>query len=304
MSKIVLVDVSTILHRVRLGTKQQSYGMAILSTIDHLKRTFRGYEIYLIQDYGGSRYRKELSSVYKAHRTEKVMTKDDEIKLEIFRKWNAHLHLFYPFIKCFKIFGVEADDIICTLYTRLKEQGYEVKCATIDKDFMTAIGLNDLYNLNKQRFFTLEDRKNLTRKQFKLSMGLSGDAVDNIKNICGLKTAVILASNFTSFKTMRDFDGDINNLVGITSHNKRYVIKALAELKKDEIWEDLKLAYNLINIFTDSSNYNDTEWSEYLRIENDILRDDTDEYLISEELEDFLEEVNEMEILNVLEDMI
>lgn len=305
MKKIVLVDISTILHRVRLSTKGEKYGVALLSTLDTLKRTFRGYDIHFIQDFGGSRYRKELSDIYKAHRTEKIMTEDEERKLAEFRKWNSNLDLFYPFLKCYKIFGVEADDIICTLYTRLKEQGYEVKCCTIDKDFMTSIPVEDLYNLSKQRFFNQEDdRKGLTRKQFKLFQGLLGDQTDNVNGICGEKTAIVLANNFSSYKAMREFEGDVNNLVGLTSHNKRYIIKALESLKEEEIWEELKLTYNLINIFTDSSKYSEKEWEEYLEIENKIVSDEEVEYVISEDLEDFLEEMNEIEVLYLIEEML
>lgn len=304
MGKIVLVDVSTILHRVRLGTKQQSYGLAILSTIDHLKRTLRADRIICIQDLNGSSYRKALSETYKAHRANKEMTDEEKDKLELMRKWNKNLHLFYPFFESYAVAEAEADDIICTLYTRLKEQGVEVKVATVDKDFLGAIPLEDLYNVNKQRYFTQEDRKGLTRKQFRIFQGILGDITDNIKGIAGEKTSVVLAQNFSSYKAMRDFNGDALNMIGITSHNKRHVINALELIKTEDGWDRLKLSYALTSIFTDTSKYNEQQLAKYLEIENKILEDKEVEYNISEKLEDFLEEVGEMEILNVLEDRV
>lgn len=302
---IILVDVSTILHKVRLTKQDKLYGTELIDIVARLKKQLGSNRVIMVQDFGGSRYRKELYPEYKGHRANKEMTAEEEEKLNIMREWNKNLHLFYPMFEAYSIFGVEADDLCSILYWNLKQEGYEVIVATNDKDYLGCIPTTNLYNIFKERYYNEEDRKGLNRKQFKIMQGLLGDSIDNIKGICGEKTAIVLANNFTSYKDMRNYNGDVNLLAGITPHNKRYVEKALADIKKLEIWNDLKLSYNLTSIFMDTKNLNETECDKYYEIEESIKNFDYKaEFEITSELEDFLENVGEQAVLCYLESLV
>lgn len=305
--RIALVDISTVLHKVRLSKKNLSYGKEIADTILMLRRKLKADKIVFIQDYGKSRYRKDIFPEYKEHRLKNLeeQTQEEKEKYELMGEWNKNLHLFSPLFEAYKIYGVEADDICSMLYWDLTQLGYEVIIASKDKDFLSALPFNALYNITKERFYNEEDRKGLTRQQFKLYQTMFGDSADNIPSFVGEKTAIILAKNFSTFKAMREFNGDIMGIDGVTPHTRRYVEKALEVFKDKDILDKLKLNYDLISIFTDTSKLNETELKQYVDILEKIQQDiDMDNLKFSEELEEFLEKVGEYETILYMEELL
>lgn len=301
---IILVDISTILHKVRHSKTKESYGIEIIETINKLNRKFRNSRVIMIQDFGGSRFRKDLYPEYKGHRIEKELSEKEIEELNKMKDWNINLPLFYPFFESYSIFGVEADDLCCILYTRLTQQGYNVIVATQDKDYLGLVPLEHLYNIVKERFYDEEDRHLLSRSQFKLYQGLFGDLSDNIKGVCGEKTAIILASNFTTYTDMRKFDGEVTSLEGVTSRNKRYISDALNKLKTEDGWNNLKLSYKLTSIFKDTTNLNEEESTRFLEIESKILNyTKPSELYVTDELYNFLERMEEYSTLSYLEEL-
>lgn len=299
---IGLIDISTILHPIRLSKQDKKFGCSIISQVEFLKKTLGLDLVVLVQDYGKSRYRLDLYPEYKGHRAKKELTPEEESKLELMKYWNMNLDKF-PFLwKTSKIFEVEADDIIGMLYNDLSEQ-FEVVVCTTDKDLQNVIPHTNLYNISKERYFNLEDRKGLDRNRFIIFQTIAGDLVDNIPRFAGEKTAIVLANNFSSFKDMRNYNGDINILKGVTPYNKRYVEKFIQDIKKLEVWNGLKENYKLVNIFKDISNLNEDELKEYTKLLTDIKENNLPDFEISNELEDFLESVNEDELLLILEDL-
>lgn len=305
--RIALVDISTVLHKVRLSKKNLSYGKEIADTILMLRRKLKADRIIFIQDYGKSRYRKDIFPEYKEHRLKNLeeQTQEEKEKYELMGEWNKNLHLFSPLFEAYKIYGVEADDICSMLYWDLTQLGYEVIIASKDKDFLSALPFNALYNITKERFYNEEDRKGLTRQQFKLYQTMFGDSADNIPSFVGEKTAIILAKNFSTFKAMREFNGDIMGIDGVTPHTRRYVEKALEVFKDKDILDKLKLNYDLISIFTNTSKLNETELKQYVDILEKIQQDiDIDNLKFSEELEEFLEKVGEYETILYMEELL
>lgn len=298
---IGLVDVSTILHPIRLSKDNKLFGVNILTYVEHFKQKLGLDEVVLVQDYGKSRYRLDLYPEYKGNRGNKELTSQEQERLELMKAFAMNLDKFEGLWKTVKIFGVEADDILGMLYSDLKDE-YEIIVLSSDKDLQNVIAHNNLYNIGKNRYFNSEDRKDLTKSQFVLLQTLSGDAIDNIKGICGLKTAIVLAQNFNNFNKMREFNGDINELIGVSPYNKRYVIKALEDIKTEEGFNQLKLNYKLISMFKDTSLLNEIELEEYTKLLAYIREDKEIEFKISDELEQFLEEY-ELESLYYLEEM-
>ena len=306
MKRLGLIDVSTLLHPIRLAKVKKNFGVTLLQKVLELKEILKLEEIILVRDYGKSRYRLELYPEYKGQRGLKELTSEEQDRLNLMKIWSDNLDKF-PFLwKSVYIPNVEADDILGILYQDLKDK-YDVIVCTTDKDIQNVIPHSNLYNIGKGRYFNLDDRKNLSKSKFGLYQILAGDAVDNIPSFLGEKSATILADNFATFKEMRDYVGDVNELIGVSPYNRRYIIKFLEDIKDEDTWkvleEKLKLNYKLINIFKDKSNLNAFELQKYDEVLKCTIEDDFSEFEITEELEDFLEKVNEIELLNIIEDM-
>ena len=104
---------------------------------------------------------------------------------------------------------------------------------------------------------------------------------------------------------MREFNGDVMRINGVTPHTRRYVEKALEVFKDKDILDKLKLNYDLISIFTDTSKLNETELKQYVDILEKIQQDiDIDNLKFSEELEEFLEKVGEYETILYMEELL
>src|SRR5206468_1701426 len=114
-------------------------------------------------DYGKSQYRLSLFPEYKANR---LPPKDEE--KEHYEKFFAELNLVateLPYTK-FKLYGIEADDIIAYLTLQLKEYYPHIWIVSSDKD---------LYQLldNNVSIFNLFSRKELNLKWLWDEHGLS-----------------------------------------------------------------------------------------------------------------------------------
>ena len=290
---IGLFDISTLLHTIRQSTKKEPFGQSILSCISHLKNTLGLDEIICIRDIGKSRYRLDIYPEYKSHRAKRELSPAETDRLILMKKYAENLHLFEGLFLTYGIEGIEADDSIGILYQQLKEE-YEVIPITTDKDYMTSIPLNSLYNWKKQRYFDrIEDRYDLSQARFLMLQTLMGDSTDGIPSFCGAKTALVLLQNFKGFNDMRNFIGDVSSLEGITPHNKRYVVKALADIKTPEGWQQLKLNYKLVNIFTDlDGEYLTPDEKNQIEFILDDMRykvnEGYSEFILSDELEEFL----------------
>lgn len=301
--RLGLIDISGILHYIRHSKDQTSYGMGIFEYVKNLKQTLQLDKIILVQDYGKSTYRTEIYPEYKANRQEKELTKAEQDRLDDLRAWNENLVKFDFYFLAVKLFGVEADDLAGILFHRLHEE-YDVTVITVDKDFMTTIPLGYLFNWYKNKYFDLqEDRQGLSQHKFLLWQTLQGDAVDNIKGVCGKKTALILMNNFENFKEMRDFSGDVNFLEGVTTRNRRFIIQALEDIKDDEVWDRLKLNYKLVKIFTSTDSLNPKDSAAFEEIVDTIRNWQPKDFEMNEEMEKFLWSIGEPMLIDFLQEI-
>jgi DNA polymerase-1 len=156
-----------------------------------------------------------------------------------------------------------------------------------DKDLLTTIKFEDVYDWKQERFKNQEDIKGLTRDEWLFMQSLTGDPTDSfggLKN-CGEKTALKLVQKYKT----------INNLLKNAyedsfGENDRYVKKALERLCSIEGKEELRLGYHLAKIFRDTSRLNETELKRYEEIVQDILNYKKSEQnnFISEALDSYL----------------
>jgi 5'-3' exonuclease len=156
-----------------------------------------------------------------------------------------------------------------------------------DKDLLTTIKFEDVYDWKQERFKNQEDIKGFTRDEWLFVMSLTGDSVDSFSGVkgCGIVTALKLVQKYKT----------INNLLqncyeDSFGENDRYVKKALERLCSIEGKEELKLGYHLAKIFRDTKYLNETELKRYEEIVQDILnyKKQTPSEYVSGALDEFL----------------
>jgi DNA polymerase-1 len=150
---------------------------------------------------GGSTYRKELDSEYKAGRKETP---------DLFRSQLPLIHevLDALEIQQLEIAGVEADDVIATLATQAAELGMDVVIVTGDRDSYQLVAdphIKVLYNKRGVSDYALYDEAGIaercggvTPKQYLDYASLRGDTSDNLPGVPGIgeKTAAKLITGY------------------------------------------------------------------------------------------------------------
>ena len=297
-----IIDVSGIFHYVRQQKASGHFIVELFKTLRNVVYNVGIDRIIIVEDFGASSYRKELYPDYKGNRDKREYTKEQKDRLDLMYDWMAQLDEFKAFFPSIRVKNVEADDIIMLLYKQLTSEGQDCIVISQDKDYITGIDIKHLYDWKAQEFFSLEKKaKGLKPNKFKMLQGYIGDHIDHIPSICGEKTALILIDNFKTFTDARKFDGDISTLRGITPYTKHHVEKALLKLKDDEVWKQLKLNYELISIFTDTTNLNEKQKLDYEKGLQYIKEWQPSKFELSDEFELKLWEMGDMNIINEIE---
>ena len=137
-----------------------------------------------------------------------------------------------------------------------------------DKDLLTTIKFEDVYDWKQERFKNREDIKGFTRDEWLFVMSLTGDSVDSFSGVkgCGIVTAEKLVRKYKSINNI------LKNAYEDSFEEKdRFVKKALERLCSIEGKEELRLGYHLAKIFRNTSNLNEAELKRYEEIVQDIL---------------------------------
>jgi DNA polymerase-1 len=103
----------------------------------------------------------------------------------------------------------EADDIIGTLATRMREEGVRATVITRDKDLAQVIREGDVYwdfGRNPYSYHDVARNFGVAPERFADYLALVGDAVDNIPGVPGIgpKTAAALMTEFASLEDLYD----------------------------------------------------------------------------------------------------
>lgn len=191
-------------------------------------------------DKGGSDYRLEMYTEYKANRDETP----EAIKIAV------------PYIQAFleamnipiiEKAGFEADDLIGTLAKKAEKQGYQVFMVTPDKDFGQLVSENIfMYRParmgNDIEIWGVEEVKQKFEIQDPLQvidfLAMMGDAVDNIPGLPGV-------GEKTAKKFLAEY-GSIENLLANT-HQLKGAIKEKIEANKEQGLLSKKLATILLD---------------------------------------------------------
>jgi len=303
--KIGLIDTSNILHTIKYGTSD--FGDGLFYELQKIQERLGFDVIVLGNDIGKSKYRAKLLPTYKAHRADVKKTPHVISREKELNAWRQRglqqLQDFFPYLG---IAGIEFDDM-ATLFYKRNSGDNEIIIVSQDKDFLSQVPYRNVYDWKKGKTKTLEDRYNLTKNDFIRFQTLLGDTADNIKSFCGEKTSLAIIESGLSFNQLRNIEvvGSLNTDIfpSLTRYNKRYIKKALEDIRTDEGWEQLQLNYKLIKMFDDISYLDEEEQEIYLAQEEAILNfKHIDRFQVRSGLEDFLDSINGISALDTLEE--
>jgi DNA polymerase-1 len=273
LKKILIIDGANLIHNFKYSYINGAVDNLIepfLLEIQKLVHRLNPDIIVLGNDETRSRYRQELTEGYKSGRIkqQKKFTNKQIEAENLVRSLKSNLKLFNGLFIYGGVLGVEYDDIASILYhdERLKE--YSKIIVSQDKDLLTTIKFEDVYDWKQERFKNREDIKGFTRDEWLFVQSLTGDPTDSFGGVkgIGIVTAEKLVQKYKSINNL------LQNCYEDSFEEKdRYVKKALERLCSIEGKEELKLGYHLAKIFRDTSNLNETELKRYEEIVQDIL---------------------------------
>ena len=172
------------------------------------------------------------------------------------------------------------------LYQDIRLKDYSKIIVSQDKDLLTTIKFEDVYDWKQDRFKNQEDIKGFTRDEWLFVQSLTGDPTDSFGGVKGIGsvTAEKLVRKYRTINIL------LQNCYEDSFEEKdSYVKKALQRLCGVEGRNELKLGYHLAKIFRDTSNLNEAELKRYEEIVQDILnyRKPAPSEYVSEDLDNF-----------------
>ena len=273
MKKILIIDSANLIHNFKYSYINGAVDNLVepfLLEIQKLVHRLNPDIIVLGNDETRSRYRQELTEGYKSGRLkqQKKFTNKQIEAENLVRSLKSNLKLFKGLFIYGGLKDVEYDDLASLLYhdERLKE--YSKIIVSQDKDLLTTIKFEDVYDWKQERFKNQEDIKGFTRDEWLFVMSLTGDSVDSFSGVkgCGIVTAEKLVRKYKSINNVLQ-----NCYEDSFGENDSYVRKALQRLCSKEGIEELKLGYHLAKIFRNTEYLNETELKRYEEIVQDIL---------------------------------
>ena len=291
MKKILIIDSANLIHNFKYSYINGAVDNLVepfLLEIQKLVHRLNPDIIVLGNDETRSRYRQELTEGYKSGRLkqQKKFTNKQIEAENLVRSLKSNLKLFKGLFIYGGLKDVEYDDLASLLYHNERLKDYSKIIVSQDKDLLTTIKFEDVYDWKQDRFKNQEDIKGFTRDEWLFVMSLTGDSVDSFSGVkgCGTGTAEKLVRKYKTINNL------LQNAYNDSFEEKdRYVRKALQRLCSKEGVEELKLGYHLAKIFRDTTNLNDTELKRYEEIVQDILsykKPEPNNY-ISEALDEF-----------------
>jgi DNA polymerase-1 len=155
----------------------------------------------LVFDAKGSTFRHELYGDYKAHRP--PMPEALVTQLPYIKKIIDALNLPSVVLP-----GYEADDLICTLVRRAREEGFAVEIISGDKDLLPLVADGvDMWDPMKEVRYdpaAIREKYGLEPGELVEVRALAGDASDNIPGVPGIgeKTALKLIARYHSLENL------------------------------------------------------------------------------------------------------
>ena len=233
---LLLVDGSSFLYRAYyampdLRSPEGEPTGAIYGILNMLRRLEKDYEkAYLtcVFDAKGPTFRHALYPEYKANRA----AMPDDLVQQIAPIHEAIACLGWPLIS---IAGIEADDVIGTLASQAKKQGYETVIATADKDMAQlvdeAVTLVNTMSNEKLDTAGVVEKYGVPPKTIIDYLCLIGDTSDNIPGVAkvGAKTAL---KWLEQYGTLDAIAKQADNIKGTVGENLRQALPWLSRSRE------------------------------------------------------------------------
>jgi DNA polymerase-1 len=208
LKKFVLIDAYSIIFRsfyafiknpLRNSKGQNTSGIfGFLNTLEKIKKNLTTEYMCLAFDAPGETFRDKEFKEYKANRP--PAPPDIPFQIEKVKELTQYLG-----IKDYEVEGYEADDILATCTTQLKNCG-EIYIVSSDKDLMQLVSdnvyvydafRNIIYDRNK-----VIEKFGIPPEKITDYLALAGDASDNIPGVPGVgpKRAVEIIKKYTNFE--------------------------------------------------------------------------------------------------------
>ncbi len=245
MKKIYLVDVSSMFFRAFYAVRPLNaldgtpvnavYGF--VSMVAKLLKEKNPEYIAFCYDRKEPSFRKDLDQNYKANRT--VMPDDLQVQMPYIKQVASLFGIMDIEIPSF-----EADDIIGTLATHAKQNGFQAVIVSGDKDFCQLVNDNVvMYDTMKETITnpaSVIEKYGVTAEQFIDYLAITGDTSDNIKGVAGIGPK-------GAQKLIQDF-GSLENIYKSLDKISSSSVRAKLEASKNDVF----LAQKLVTISTDA----------------------------------------------------
>jgi len=206
---LYLIDISSYFYRAfhALPPLSSSRGVptnaayGVTTMLLKVLRERQPRHLALVFDAKGPTFRHEIYADYKAHRP--PMPEDLATQLPYIRKIVDALGL-----ASLEQQGYEADDLICTLVRRAREEGFEVEIISGDKDLLPLVedGVEMWDPMKEVRYdpAAIRAKYGLEPAELVEVRALAGDASDNIPGVPGIgeKTALKLIARYHSLENL------------------------------------------------------------------------------------------------------
>jgi len=213
---LYLIDISSYFYRAfhALPALSNSRGVptnatyGVTTMLLKVLRERQPQHLALVFDAKGPTFRHDLYKDYKAHRP--PMPEPLVTQLPYIRKIIDALNLPSLVQE-----GYEADDLICTLVRRAREEGYEVEIISGDKDLLPLVqdGVDMWDPMKGVRYdgAAIREKYGLAPEELVEVRALAGDASDNIPGVPGIgeKTALKLIAQYHSLGNLLAHVNDI-----------------------------------------------------------------------------------------------
>jgi DNA polymerase-1 len=206
---LYLIDISSYFYRAfhALPALSNSRGLptnatyGVTTMLLKVLRERQPQHLALVLDTKGPTFRHQLYGDYKAHRP--PMPEALATQLPYIKKIIDALNL-----PSLGLEGYEADDLICTLVRRAREEGYQVEIISGDKDLLPLVADGvDMWDPMKEVRYdpaAVREKFGLTPEELVEVRALAGDASDNIPGVPGIgeKTALKLIARYHSLENL------------------------------------------------------------------------------------------------------
>lgn len=229
IKNLMLVDALNLAFRYK-NQNAKDFAADYLRTVRSLANSYKAKKVVLLVDFKGSAFRKHKDPGYKTGRKEKYAEQTEEEKLdskEFFEDFEHAVELCKSVYPVIKLEGVEADDTVAYLVSKLKDKFEHTWIISSDVDLDQLLAENvSRFSFITRKEYTLdnfyEEHKCDTPAQLTCVKVLMGDKGDTVPGISGVGSQ-------RAFDLVRKYGSALNLADAIPIDGKGVIIERINE---------------------------------------------------------------------------